>query len=68
MAFQEIPIDWFATAKAVLHPMPEADPRLAKFPAQAHVAVVKSGQKIDQADIQVLDLGSQSLHLSDRVL
>jgi len=63
MVAKKIVVDGFAAAKALFCAVPEADAILAELPAQAYFAAVIKTQKIDEADVQVLDQGAGLLHL-----
>lgn len=63
MVTQKFVVDGFAAAKTFLSAVPEADAILAELPAEAYFASVIETQKIDEADVQVLDQGAGLLDL-----
>ena len=67
MGAQELVVDGLAAAKSFFGAVPETDAVLAELPAQAHFAALIEAQKIDQADVQVLDQRAGSVRL-DRAL
>lgn len=68
MRSEEIVIDGFASAKAFFDAVPEADAILAELPAQAHLTAAVEGEKIDEADVQVLDHRAGELNPVEGVL
>jgi hypothetical protein len=67
MAVQELPVNGLAPLKALFKIVPETDSGFAQLPAQAHIAILKAAEEVDQADIQVLEHRSGLLKLLQRV-
>src|ERR1700677_990510 len=68
MAVAELLVDGFASLKPLVEAVPESDSGFAQLPAQTHVAVLKTAEEVDQADVQILDERAGFFDLFERVL
>lgn len=58
MLSQEMFIDGLAAFKSFFGSMPEADAGFAEFPAETDFAALIKTEKIDEADVEILDEGA----------
>src|SRR5580698_3013782 len=65
MMIQEILVNGFASAEALIHAVPEADSRLAQLPAEVDFFSPEHGRKVDQSGVEILDHAADFLHLFD---
>src|SRR5579864_977620 len=68
MIVNKIVINRLASAKSFLQTVPETDSILAQFPAKAHRLPLVVREKVDQADVDVLDQSAGLLHAIGCVL
>lgn len=64
---EKIVVDGLPAFKTFIGSVPETDAVLSEFPAKAHFAALIKRQKIDEADVQVLDQGAGFFDLFERI-
>src|SRR5579863_7202041 len=68
MSGEKIVVNRLAPAKSFLGAVPETDAILPEFPAQTHFLPAIEGKKIDQPDVEILDLCADVLDAIQCVL